>query len=84
MTRVARQAPGGTVFHVLNRGVGKRLLFENDTDDQAFERVLEQILEVQPASLCLLLDANTLTSTVAPQAPRARSAEKYAKLSSYA
>lgn len=52
MPRVARQAPGGTVFHVLNRGVGRLRLFENDDDFAAFERVLEQTLEVRPMRVC--------------------------------
>jgi hypothetical protein len=36
MPRTARQAPGGTVFHVLNRGVGRMRLFEKDGDYEAF------------------------------------------------
>ena len=30
MPRVARLAPGGMVFHVLNGGVGRMTLFEKD------------------------------------------------------
>ena len=29
MPRTARQAPGGALFHVLNRGVGRMRLFES-------------------------------------------------------
>lgn len=52
MPRVARQAPGGVVFHVLNRGVGRLRLFEKHDDYAAFERVLEQTLEVRPMRIC--------------------------------
>ena len=40
MPRVARQAPGDVVYHVLNRGVGRMTLFEDEGDYAAFERVL--------------------------------------------
>jgi hypothetical protein len=36
MPRTARRAPGGVVFHVLNRGVGRRCIFEKDEDFSAF------------------------------------------------
>ena len=48
MPRTARQAPGGMVFHVLNRGVGRRTLFHKDEDFAAFERTLESTLRVIP------------------------------------
>jgi hypothetical protein len=32
------------VFHVLNRGVGRRMLFTKDEDFLAFERVIEESL----------------------------------------
>jgi len=51
MSRVARVAPGGVVFHVLNRGVGRMKLFETDGDYAAFERVLEETLAVRPTRL---------------------------------
>jgi hypothetical protein len=38
MPRTARVAPGGTVFHVLNRGVARMQLFEKPADYQAFGR----------------------------------------------
>jgi len=38
MPRVARHAPGGMVFHVLNRGVGRMQLFRKPGDYEAFER----------------------------------------------
>src|SRR5271157_2493710 len=36
MPRTARVAPGGMVFHVLNRGVARMQLFEKAADYQAF------------------------------------------------
>ena len=57
MPRVARQAPGGMVFHVLNRGVGRMVLFEKEGDYEAFEHVLEETLECRPMRLlayCLM------------------------------
>ena len=35
-----RKAPGGQVYHVLNRSVGKRHLFGKDADFEAFQRVM--------------------------------------------
>jgi len=52
MPRSARFAPGGMVFHVLNRGVGRRRLFSKDGDYRAFERVLEKTLRTRPMRLC--------------------------------
>ena len=40
------------VFHVLNRGVGRRLLFTKDEDFAAFERVIEETLRTRPMRLC--------------------------------
>ena len=36
MPRAARKAPGGLVYHVMNRSVGKMQLFGHDADFQAF------------------------------------------------
>jgi len=52
MPRSAREAPGGVVFHVLNRGVGRMRLFGQDGDYEAFERVLEETLVLRPMRLC--------------------------------
>ena len=57
MPRTARQAPGGIVFHVLNRGVGRRRIFEKDEDYAAFERVMGHALDAVPVRLlayCLM------------------------------
>ena len=57
MPRSARKAPGGMVFHVLNRGVGRRKIFYKDRDYAAFEHVLQSTLEILPMRLlayCLM------------------------------
>jgi len=40
------------VFHVLNRGVGRRQLFRSDADDRAFEDIIEETMAVQPIRVC--------------------------------
>jgi putative transposase len=57
MPRVARVAPGGEIFHCLNRGNDRRDLFDGDGDFAAFERVLEATLQATPTRLlayCLM------------------------------
>ena len=51
MPRTARIAPGGMIFHVLNRGVGRRDIFAKDEDFAAFERVMAHALQAVPISL---------------------------------
>jgi hypothetical protein len=41
------------VFHVLNRGIGRMRLFDDDDDYAAFERVLTETLEIQPMRVCV-------------------------------
>src|SRR5271157_1529636 len=60
MSRPRRHSPGGMVFHVLNRGVGRRLLFTKDEDFLAFERVVEETLRTRRMRLRLLFDAQPL------------------------
>jgi hypothetical protein len=61
MPRTARVAPGGLVFHVLNRGVARMQLFEKPADYQAFEQVLRETLdESSNADLCIYSDAESL------------------------
>jgi putative transposase len=43
-----RTAPGGFVYHVLNRANGKRRIFDHDRDYLAFERVLAEAQERVP------------------------------------
>jgi putative transposase len=52
MPRTSRVAPGGTVFHVLNRGVARMQLFEKPADYQAFEEVLRDTLDESPMRIC--------------------------------
>ncbi len=40
------------VFHVLNRGVGRRALFESPEDYAAFEAILEETLVKAPIRIC--------------------------------
>ncbi len=51
MPRTARIAPAGMIFHVLNRGVGRREIFRKDQDFAAFERVLAHALAAVPIRL---------------------------------
>ena len=57
MPRTARLAPGGFVFHVLNRGNERRAIFESDGDYLAFLRVMSETLEHVPLRIlawCLM------------------------------
>lgn len=48
MPRPLRTAPGGFVYHVLNRANDKRRIFEHERDYLAFERVLAEVQERIP------------------------------------
>lgn len=52
MPRLARSAPGGQVYHVLNRSAGRITLFRRDADYLAFERVMVEALERHPLRIC--------------------------------
>ncbi len=52
MPRTSRIAPGGIVFHVLNRGAGRMRHFDDEADYAAFERILEETVEVRPMRIC--------------------------------
>jgi putative transposase len=57
MPRQARNAPGGLVYHVLNRAVARHAIFQKDGDYEAFERVFAEALEKHPIrvlSYCLM------------------------------
>ncbi len=45
MGRPLRHAPGGLVFHVLNRANARQPIFKKDEDYRAFERVLAAVQE---------------------------------------
>src|SRR6266446_3630332 len=48
MGRPLRVSLGGYVYHVLNRGNGRRTVFFKDGDYEAFERILGEALEHVP------------------------------------
>src|SRR3954447_16733920 len=57
MPRRARQAPGGLVYHVLNRAVGRMRIFSREGDYEAFRRVLLEAhgrLPVRLLGYCLM------------------------------
>jgi putative transposase len=57
MPRQARLAPGGFVYHALNRAGARLPLFQKDGDYEAFERVLAEALREHPTRLlayCLM------------------------------
>ena len=51
MPRHPRVAPGGFVYHALNRGVARLPLFEKEGDYAAFERVLAEALVEHPTRI---------------------------------
>ncbi len=57
MPRIARNAPGVQVYHVLNRSVGKMHLFSSDADFEAFQRVMIEAHQRHPIRIlayCIL------------------------------
>jgi putative transposase len=54
MPRIARAAPGGYVYHVLNRGVGRMQLFASPRDYEAFQEILAETLAKSPLRICAL------------------------------
>jgi putative transposase len=57
MARSARKAPGGLVYHVLNRTVGRMKMFRSSRDFEAFQRVLDEAHARHPVpilSYCLM------------------------------
>jgi len=51
MPRVARIAPGGMIFHVLNRANSRSRIFENDGDYLALERVIAETVQRIPVRI---------------------------------
>jgi len=51
MPRRPRAAPGGLVYHVLNRSVGRMKLFRQERDFEAFERILLEAQQRHPIRL---------------------------------
>ena len=57
MPRVARQCPGGYVYHIWNRAAGRLRLFKKEADYLAFERILPEAHRRHPIDLldwCLM------------------------------
>ena len=57
MPRTARVAPGGTIFHVLNRGNARDQIFHKDADFHAFEKIVAETIEHVPMRIlayCLM------------------------------
>ena len=48
MARHARVAPGGLIYHVLNRSAGRIRLFRKDADFEAFERIMAETHDLHP------------------------------------
>jgi putative transposase len=57
MPRPPRQAPGGYIYHALNRSVARLPLFKKDRDYEAFLRVLDEAHQKHPIRIlgyCLM------------------------------
>ena len=52
MPRSERYTPGGLIYHVLNRGVGRMTLFEEEGDYRAFLRVVGETLRLSAMRIC--------------------------------
>lgn len=68
MPRRPRAAPGGLVYHVLNRSVGRMKLFRHEADFEAFERIIHEALQRHPVRiLCYCVMANHWHFVVWPE-----------------
>jgi len=68
MARRSRVTPGGLVYHVLNRSVGKMVLFRHESDFEAFERIIHEAHERHPIRiLCYCVMSNHWHFVVWPQ-----------------
>ena len=57
MPRQPRIAPGGYVYHAINRGAARRAIFKKTADYAAFEPVLDEAMHKHPIRLlgyCLM------------------------------
>ena len=57
MSRAARRAPGGLVYHALNRAVARLPPLQKEGDFDAFERIMHEAMERHPVRLlayCLM------------------------------
>lgn len=51
MPRSARVAPGGEVYHVINRAAARHMIFKTDADFLAFERILFEAMMKHPTRI---------------------------------
>ena len=51
MPRQPRVAPGGLIYHAMNRAVARLPLFQKEGDFEAFERVVVMALQKHPCRL---------------------------------
>ena len=71
MPRPHRRIEAGIIYHVLNRGNGRRDLFAKDADFAAFIKVLREALEPLPGRSAVVLPDEQ------PLAPAAAAAERF-------
>ena len=64
MPRQARSAPGGLVYHVLNRANGGYEIFAKEQDYLAFERVLSQAREALPGGYGVRTESAAMARTL--------------------
>lgn len=48
MPRTARHTPGGYAYHIINRGVARMSIFDDDSDYHAYEKILAHCLDLHP------------------------------------
>ncbi|MGC1720236.1 MAG: hypothetical protein WA746_14715, partial [Isosphaeraceae bacterium] len=72
MPRAARKAPGGQVYHVLNRSVGKLHLFGKNADFEAFQRVMIEAHQRHPIRSCPIASCPTTGTSPSGRTQTAR------------
>ena len=74
MPRTPRLAPGGMIFHILNRGNARAQIFRKEADYLAFEKAMAETTEHVPMRiLAYLSDAQSLAlGSLAEERRRAR------------
>ena len=60
MSRTARVAPGGLVYHVLNRSVGKMHMMRKEADFEEFERVMVERISASQSGSCRIACCRTI------------------------
>ena len=79
MPRTARVVPGGFVYHVLNRSMGRMDMFRKESDFEAFEHVMVEAHLRQPIrilSYCVLVIALAGGTAGGPDGSRQRSFDR--------